>query len=356
MAVVAVLGAGGGGLATSVELARSGHQVHLWSRNPATIAPLCSRAVGYRGLLGEGEAKLELVTTELAEALEGAAGAVVSLPAFLHGPLFSDLAALGWTGPVVLSPGHTGGALHLRHVFATRGLRAPAVAELSTLPYVCRVEAPGTVSVSGRARLLRCGTLPGSQEALVLAGELTSCGLEPTDVLSSSLANVNLVLHPPGAVLAAAWVEATQGDFTFYVQAMTPGVGRVLDALDAERLAVARLLGHDLPPLAAEMARVGTAPELAGQTTAQAVRAGQANRDIKAPSSLAHRYYREDFACGLAPFLALADVAGARAPVARSLLCLGRALVGDQMPPELDAAALGIEGLDGATLTALARG
>ena len=48
------------------------------------------------------------------------------------------------------------------------------------------------------------------------------------DVLACDLANVNMVLHVPGAVLGAAWVEATRGDFTFYVQGMTPGVARVM--------------------------------------------------------------------------------------------------------------------------------
>ena len=62
------------------------------------------------------------------------------------------------------------------------------------------------------------------------------------DVLATSLANVNLVLHTPGAILSAAWVEATGGDFRFYVDAMTPGVVRVIEALDRERRAVAGVL------------------------------------------------------------------------------------------------------------------
>jgi opine dehydrogenase len=355
---LAVLGAGAGGLATAVELAQAGHEVRLWSRNPATVAPYRRGAVTYRGLLGEGEAKVALVTTKLADALDGANAVVVSLPAFLHGALFADMAELRWARPVVLSPGHTGGALHFRHLFSTRGLPAPPVAELSTLPYVSRVAGDATVSVTGRAHRLRCGTLPGDEEAGSLAEALFACCLEPTDVLASSLSNVNLVLHPPGAVLAAAWVEATGGGFTFYIDAMTPGVARLVDALDRERLEVARLLGHELPVLVEEMARVGTVPGSGGapwQGTAEAVRRGEANRSILAPSSLAHRYYKEDFAHGLAPFLALADAAGAEVPIARSLLTVGRALVGDEMPPDLDAARLGIDGLDARALMALAR-
>lgn len=358
MTAVAVLGAGAGGLATVVELTQAGHEVKLWHRNPATLAPYMTGTVRYAGLLGEGETKAALVTTDLVQALEGAEGAVVSLPAFLHEALFADLAALACAVPVVLSPGHTGGALHFRNVFARYGVQAPPVAELSTLPYVCRARPSGGVVVTGHAREVRCGHMPGVEEAAKLAAEIFSCSVSFTDVLVSSLCNVNLVLHPPGAVLAAAWVEATAGDFRFYVDAMTPGVGRVLDALDLERREVGRSLGCSLPSLTEEMALIGTVPGGAVSLgpTAMAVRSGEANQAIPAPASLAHRYYKEDFAYGLAPFLALAGVAGVRAPIAESLLALGRALLGRQMPPDLDAVALGIAGLDRAGLIRLARG
>lgn len=365
-----MLGAGSGGLANAVELTQAGSRVHLWSRNPATVAPYATGVVPYSGLLGDGEAILELVTADLDRALEGATAAVVSLPAFLHGQLFADLAHRGWDAPVVLSPGHTGGALHLREVFQKSGGRCPPVAELSSLPYVCRAQPGEGVRVTGRARQLRCGSLPAHAEAAKLAGQLWSCELDFCDVLASSLSNVNLVLHPPVALLAAAWVEATKGGFRFYADAMTDGVGRVVDALDSERLEVAARLGHRLPPLAGEMQRLGTVDDgpcpdatkpgrPAGKstvvTTADLVRTGQANLSIRAPSSLAHRYYKEDFAFGLAPLLALAAVAKADLPVASSLLWLGRVLVGDEMPPDLGAEALGIAGLSADDLVAMVR-
>src|SRR5439155_16816227 len=130
------------------------------------------------------------------------------------------------------------------------------------------------------------------------------------DVLACDLANVNMVLHTPGGVLAAAWVEATGGEFTFYVQGMTPAVARVMGALDDERRAVARVYGHDLPALVAEMRAIGTAAASARDDDLVAtIASGEANRQIKAPDSLAHRYYREDFGHGLLPFTALRAIA-----------------------------------------------
>jgi opine dehydrogenase len=354
---VAVLGAGAGGLATTVELSQAGCEVQLWTRNQATFGTFGS-TIRHAGVLGEGRVEPAAFTTSLPSALAGVAAVLVSLPAYAHGPVFDALADLEVGLPVVLCPGGTGGALHLRAAFSRHGRALPPVAELSTLPYVARVKPEGTLEVTGRAGRLRCGALPGGQQAAKVAGELFASELEHTDVLASSLSNVNLVLHPPAALLSAAWVEATGGDFLFYVDAMTPGVQRVMDALDAERLSVALAYGHELPPLGGEMELVGTAPPGArGQPTAEAVKAGGPNRSIKAPSSLAHRYYREDFAFGLVPFLALARPAQVPVPVAAGLASVAEALLGPGVMGErIDAARLGITGLDREALLQVVRG
>ena len=150
-------------------------------------------------------------------------------------------------------------------------------------------------------------------------------------MLASSLANVNLVLHTPGAILSAAWVEATCGNFSFYVDGMTPGVVRSIEALDRERLAVAAAFGHDLPPLIEEMAAIGTAalaPVGRGDLRA-AITEGEANRSIRAPDSLAHRYYAEDFGFGLVPMIVLAQIAGVETPYAEALVEMASVLSGD---------------------------
>jgi opine dehydrogenase len=131
-------------------------------------------------------------------------------------------------------------------------------------------------------------------------------------------------------VLAAAWVEAREGDFTFYVDALTPGVARVMRQLDNERRTVADAFGHRLPNLIEEMKAIGTVePEVVDvEDFRAAVSAGKANRQIKAPKALDHRYYREDFGHGLLPFIELAKIAGVEVPVSAALFTLGQSLCG----------------------------
>jgi opine dehydrogenase len=357
---VAVLGAGAGGAAASAELTLRGHSVRLWNRSPATLEPFrAAGGVRYEGQLGAGIATPEAITADLAEALDRADVALVCLPALGHEDVAARLASAGTSVAIVLNPGHTGGALHFRRVFLDAGVPLPPLAELSTLTYVARKYAPDTVVISGLAERVHAACLPGRAEALVVARALFPAACPEPDVLATDLANVNLVLHPAGALLGAAWVEATGGDYLFYAEGVTPGVARVIAALDAERLSVARAFGHELDPLHREMAAIGTADResAARDDLAGAIRLGEANARIRAPDSLEHRYYAEDFGYGLVPLLELARAAGVEVPIVSALLTLGDTLLGRDLGLEgLNAARLGIDGLDRDALVALVRG
>ena len=77
-----------------------------------------------------------------------------------------------------------------------------------------------------------------------------------------------------------------------------------------------------------------------------AIASGVANAKIKAPDSLQHRYYREDFGHGLLPFRELAQIAGVAVPVADALYTLAEAAVGiDYNTGGRTAEAMGIAGL-----------
>lgn len=356
---VAILGAGAGGASAVVELVGAGHDVAWWNRSAATLEPFQRiGGVEYEGVLGEGLAKPRSITTDICAVLSGCEAVVCTLPTFAHAPVASALArsGLGRDVPVVLNPGHTGGALEFRQVFRKLRNQDPCVAECSTLTYVARKHAPHRVTTTGRAKRVRVAALPGAERAIDAARQLFAGLDRAPDVLATSLANVNMVLHAPCAVLGAAWVEATGGDFTFYVEGMTAGVGRVMSALDEERRAVARAFGNELPNLVEEMQRIGTVePDVRDAADfVVAISGGKANRSIKAPGSLQHRYYREDFGHGLLPFLELASIAGVGVPTAAALFELAQTLTGnDYRESGRTAAAMGIAGLDRAGLLRL---
>jgi opine dehydrogenase len=347
---VVVVGGGAGGSAAVTDLVLAGHEVRFWSRSPQTLAPFQSQGgVAYEGILGNGLAQPKLMTCDLAASVDSADVILVCVPTFAHGDVARAIARSGARAPVVLNPGHTGGALEFRQAFHTFGVEPPPIAELSTLTYVARKHRPGCVNITGRAKSVRLGALPHGEAAAEAGLVLFPTAQLARDVLACDLANVNMVLHSPGAVLGAAWVEATRGDFTFYVQGMTAGVARVMRALDEERRDVARVFGHDLPSVTAEMQAIGTVEASVDDIDdlVLAIASGEANSRIKAPDSLEHRYYREDFGHGLLPFTVLAAVAGAKVPVAESLLKIAETLLGFELASfGRTAERMGISGLD----------
>ena len=131
-------------------------------------------------------------------------------------------------------------------------------------------------------------------------------------MLEADLANLNAILHPPGMVCNAGWIEATAGKFGFYADGGGPAVARVMDAIDAERLALACALGVRAVPFAEQFRQLGF-------TAGEQVRAGGAYhaiqhseliRPIQSPPKLDHRYLHEDVGWGLVPWMHLAAAAG----------------------------------------------
>jgi opine dehydrogenase len=122
-------------------------------------------------------------------------------------------------------------------------------------------------------------------------------------------------------VCNAGWIEATAGRFGFYADGGGPAVARVMDAIDAERLALARALGVRAVPFAELFGQLGfTAGEQVGAGGAyHAIQHSELIRPIQSPPKLDHRYLHEDVGWGLVPWMHLAAAAGTPAPTITAL-------------------------------------
>lgn len=347
-------------MAATVDLTLRGFDV-IWWRRTVPDRPPAGFRLAYRGVFGDGVMPVTC-TADLPLAMDGAGGILVCLPSTAHRHIARLLAEANCRIPVMLAPGHLGGALEVAKVMGDAGLeRIPPIAECSTLPYTVRAfpaSAGGdeagedgwqwVVNITGAAARMPAGCLGGGEEALELVDRLYPGVIRQPDVLAVGLAEVNMVLHPPGAILAAAWVEATGGDFRFYVEGMTSGVAAVMGRLDEERLAVASAFGYRLWPLMEEMSAIGTVDPGADLDDLQgAISTGRANARIMAPDSLGHRYYTEDFGYGLLPLVELAKVAGVPTPVASALLTMAAAAgLGEAIAAGRTLGRLGLDGLN----------
>jgi opine dehydrogenase len=326
---LAVLGAGNGGQAMAAEMAMAGHRVRLYEHASfaAAIAPLFERPeIELLGNIVSGRAPIELVTSDIGAAVRGAEVVFLALPAFAHDTYAELLAPVIEDGQLlVLFPG-TFGTLRLWEAWRRAGVRRDVVlCETHTLPYDCRLEAPGKVRVLWKNRPLLLGTFPGwrSEEALERLGErfyhFTALG----DVLEAGLCSVNPVLHLPACIMNTGRIERSRGEFWLYEEGFTPTVCRVTELVDAERVGLARAWGYEVPTLMAELAEHQPPRDLFFEINGAADLCV-----IKGPTSVKSRYFTEDIPFGLVPWTELGDKIGFETPLLDALLSLGQAIIG----------------------------
>lgn len=322
---IAILGAGNGGQATAAHLALVGHRVRLYDRYPAVTAAFTgSRKLQLKGSVS-GEAELAVVTNEIAKAVVGAELILVTVPGFALAWVAEHMAAHLSDGQVViLHPGGTGGALEARRVWTALDLQADvALAETETLVYACRVGAPGSPDIKAIKLNLSLAALPAGagERAFAAFSSLYPQATRATSVLATSLANMNAVIHPAVALLNAGIIDRKLDGFDFYRDGVTDGIGRLLEAVDGERMAIASAYDVEHSSYDGWVARhygvTGSDPVDLFKRLADEVYQG-----IGTPESLESRYIAEDVPMALVPLEALAEVAGVETPAISSIITL----------------------------------
>ena len=94
--------------------------------------------------------------------------------------------------------------------------------------------------------LTRTDALFQSEPPLEILRQVYPSTSEAATVFQTSLQNGNPVIHPAVTLMNAALLERTGGDFRFYEEGVTRSVGRLMEAVDNERLAIAAAFGVKL--------------------------------------------------------------------------------------------------------------
>ena len=178
----------------------------------------------------------------------------------------------------------------------------------------------------------------------LLPGQFSTAG----SVLELDLQNVNAVMHPPQMVCNASWIEASAGDFFIYREGTGPATARVMEAVDAERMALATRLGVPTLSLVDALARAGYTTVEAASTgrVYEALQAGEPISGVKAPPLLDHRYLHEDVGWGLVQWVHLAAAAGVGTPTMEALVVLAGVINGvDYRSDGLTLERMGLRGM-----------
>ncbi|OHD74631.1 MAG: NADP transhydrogenase subunit alpha [Spirochaetes bacterium RBG_13_68_11] len=294
-----------------------------------------------------GFGPVQLATSDMGEAMRGADVVMVVTPATAHRSLAALMAPHLHDGElVVLNPGRTGGALEVRKVFSDAGVSAAAVvAETQTFLYASRALSPWEAHIFRIKNANPLATLPSYwiPDALGILNGPFPQFVAGSNVLTTSLENIGAVFHPALTILNAGWIEATHGDFDYYLQGITPAVAKVLERVDAERVRVASALG-----IRSMSARewLYVSYDSPGRDLYEAIRNTESYQGIRAPQSIAHRYIWEDVPMSLVPIASLGAMLGVPTPVTDMIIDLGSMLHGtDYRAAGRTAESLGLAGL-----------
>ncbi len=232
------------------DCASHGHEVRVFDfpEFPENIAAISDQ----KGIHAEGDiagfAAIASAGHDIDEALGEAELIYAVGPAYSTAPFGEAVAGKLKAGQtVVVSPSSCGGALAFKKAAGLEvGDDSVRVAETSTLHYAVRLTSPGHVRVFLK---LKAGNLlaalPGrhTDDVLRMIADVYP-GMERAEsVMQTSLQNANPIIHPAVTLANAARIEGTNGDFLFYEEGVSDATGRLIAALDNERIAIGAKMG-----------------------------------------------------------------------------------------------------------------
>ncbi|MBT6611445.1 MAG: opine dehydrogenase, partial [Deltaproteobacteria bacterium] len=144
------------------------------------------------------------------------------------------------------------------------------------------------------------------------------------NVLQTSLQNGNPVIHPAITLMNVAAIERSDYEFDFYQDGVTPTVGRLIEAVDKERIAIGKKLNVDVlpdPEMGVIQGYMLEATYDTGFNTAPGF------EGVKAPSDLDYRYFNEDVGYALVLFQKLGEQIGVATPIISAVITLASLLM-----------------------------
>lgn len=354
MSRIAVLGTGGIGCGAAALLSERGHAPVLWSPSGRGTEAFAG------GVPLQAEMRLTgsypvVIARDCATALAGADAVLLTVPGYGHRAVLEQVAASLRPGqPVIISSHMSLSALYLARLLAARGVTAPIAAWGTTITTGRRLPGAG-VRVSNIRDKVDVAALPAAKidAMLALCQDLFGDRFVPRDdLIAVSLSNVNPQNHLGIALCNFTRIE--KGEHWANWSGLTPAVGRLIEALDTERLAVASAYGATVRTVRDHFHLSFGVPHGPVGDAGAILAARDSN---PGPANLDTRYITEDVPFGLVPSTVLARIAGVPMPLHEGGISIFSALYGRDFRAENNLLpSLALDGLSMDALRRLVRG
>ncbi|WP_282061283.1 NAD/NADP octopine/nopaline dehydrogenase family protein [Roseobacter litoralis] len=328
---IGIAGAGSVAFGTAALLHEQGHDPMLWSPSGAGTEALKTAPLQASGAI---EVTFEPRIAGSAEELARENDILLlALPAYGHKAVMDALAPHIRDGQHVIISSHASlGAVYLMQLLAARGIKAPITAWGTTV-VTGRRQTGSAVQVNTVRKRVDLCTVPDTQSdrALDECKRLFGDRFQQRDgLLAISLSNLNPQNHMGIALGNITRME--RGETWSQGQNVTPTVGRLLEQLDLERLAIAEALGLQVKTIFEHFhlsfhVPVASISEMNQQMHAQ-------GNGGTGPASADSRYVTEDVPYGLQLTAVLGQLAGTPAPLHEAGIAIFSAMYGRDFSKE----------------------
>ena len=332
---VGIAGAGSVAFGSAAFLEQVGHQVMLWSPSGERTAELAAGAP----LVAEGAIDgvfHPIVASDAEELVTWADVILVALPAYGHKAVFDALAPHLRADQTVLISSHASfGALYLSKLLSTRGTPPPPIVAWGTTATTGRQQDATRVTINTIRSKIDIATIPHSSSATVSTMSRRLLGerfVERDGLLAIALSNLNPQNHM--GIALGNMTRMERGETWSQGQNVTPNLGRLLEQLDRERLAIADSLGLSVRTIFEHFHLSFHVP--IGSISDMNQEMHEAGRGGTGPASADTRYVTEDVPFGLLPTVLLGEMTGQTARLHRAGIDIFSAMYGVDFADEND--------------------
>ena len=341
---IAVLGGGNGAHTMAADLALRGYSVRMYEQTRFIDKLSVLRdtlTIRVSGCMN-GQAHIDMLTDNMAEAIDGADYIAVVTPSFAHTAIAEMLKGIVKKEQVILIYPGGFGALEFKRVL---GDECPLIVQTNNLPYDTRLNGSASVYCSGKSPV-NVALFPAEADRSVLADvmDISPYDRVYSDVLECDLSLVNPSVHSGPCLLNFGAIEQQdlRGKFCMY-EHFTFGAAKVDWAIDAERKAVGAAFGYHLTPLEDFCEPKN---ELRWQDIYQKMHGAPELTPIVGPDSIWNRYLTEDCPNGLVPWSELGKLCGVATPVMDGVISIYSAAHGRDWRKEgIKLDTMGLEGM-----------
>lgn len=348
---VGIVGAGSIAFGSSAFLEQQGHKTTLWSPSGERTKAIAKG----EPLVANGavEGTFHPAAAESAKDLvEGSEVLLIALPAYGHKTVLDAIAPYVRAEQTVIFSSHASfGALYLSRLLAQRGVVATIVA-WGTTAVTGRQQSPTSVNVNTVRKKVDLATVPASRSADGFAICQTLFGdrfVDRGSLMAIALSNLNPQNHM--GIALGNMTRMERGETWSQGQNVTPKVGRLLEQLDEERIAIATKLGLEVRNIFQHFHLSFHVPMSSISQMNQEMH--EAGNGGSGPTTADSRYVTEDVPFGLVMTAKIGRLVGQKAELHEAGVAIFSAMYGRDFTAEndllnaLDIDAMSLEQLNG---------